>query len=447
MIPEECFLKPNDIVNSFGKHITGIAASYNVIKKLGEGGFGVVYLVNSTSTRKPYALKVLKLWLQKKGDQDNYRKRFSRAYKVMNTSSEHLIHSVDYGEIKGNPFYIMEYCPDGDLLDHFERTERRNKEQEVIRCMYQVLLGLRDLHKQGMVHRDIKPENVMLRPNGTIVLNDFDLAGDENNRFTTQYILGKPVQSFYTKAFAPPEQVNPIRGKKEVMVMPTIDIFAFAVMTYSLLTGAFPFGSIRSDSDMAVYYANANSDEWNRDLLLKTQNANFWLKILDPCLKGNYQRRLGSVEPLIAQFKSQFPKICSGKIIEYPPLNYTDNYALEVVYGETAGQKFKLDSSKGLLLMGRNTYNLQNDVELHDDSNRYVSRRHATMEWDDKNKHWFIRDGQYDTNEHYWKRSKNGTYVNSMEIDDRNGIKLNLGDIIYVGEMRLKVIDANGLNW
>ena len=187
MDPQECLLKPGQTVNVFGPHTSGIQSSYKVVKKLGEGGFGVVYLVNSDANNKPYALKVLKLWLLKKNEQDNYKKRFNRAYKVMSASSEHLIHSVDFGEINGNPFYVMEYCPDGDLLCHFGKFDSLNTEKEVVRCMYQVLLGLRELHSQGMVHRDIKPENVMIRPDGIIVLNDFDLAGDENNRFTTQY--------------------------------------------------------------------------------------------------------------------------------------------------------------------------------------------------------------------------------------------------------------------
>ena len=439
MNPQECVLKPGDSVDIFGN------SSYKVVNKLGEGGFGVVYLVNSKATNKPYALKVLKLWQLKKSEQDNYRKRFNRAYKVMSTPSEHLIHSVDYGEIEGNPFYVMEYCPDGDLLDHFDKLEKANQEKEVVKCMYQVLLGLKELHGQGMVHRDIKPENVMLRSDGTIVLNDFDLAGDENNRFTTQYILGVPKQSFYTKAFAPPEQVNPIRGKKEVMVMPTIDVFAFAVMTYQLLVGTFPFGKIHTDSDMAVYYAHANNDEWNRDALHGTCYASFWQSVLEPCLKGNYQKRLGDVKQLIAQFEKQFPDLCKGSFPSFKP-NKADGFALEVVYGETNGRKFQLDTGKGLLSMGRDTESLHNDVCLQDDDH-YISRRHATLEWDNVSMHWFIRDGQFDVMDCCWKRSKNGTYVNSREIDDMDGVRLDVGDIIYVGDTRLKVIDASGLTW
>lgn len=443
MIPRECILNPNDIVR--GRPITGSTINYKVVRKLGEGGFGVVYLVNSNTDNTQYALKVLKLWALNRKEQDNYRKRFDRACQVMHTPCKYLVHSVDNGEIAGNPFYVMEFCPKGDLLDHFENFGQANREQEVVRCMYQVLLGLKELHGKGMVHRDIKPENVMLRSDGTIVLNDFDLAGDENNRFTTQYnLLGIPKQSFYTKAFAPPEQVNPIRGKKEVMVMPTIDIFAFGVMTYQLLIGTFPFGNIRTESDMAVYYAHANNDEWDRSALKRTSNAQFWLNLLEPCLKGNYQKRISDVQCLIDRFKTQFPSICRENII-YTPRQHTDEYALEIVYGESAGSIFRLNAGKGLILMGRDTDNVHNDVSLYDETNHYVSRRHATLEWDSVRKHWFIRDGQFDYGNREWKRSKNGTYVNSHEIDDQDGVCLNLDDMIYVGDMRLKVIDAKGI--
>lgn len=446
MDPQECLLKPGQTVNVFGPHTSGIQSSYKVVKKLGEGGFGVVYLVNSDANNKPYALKVLKLWLLKKNEQDNYKKRFNRAYKVMSASSEHLIHSVDFGEINGNPFYVMEYCPDGDLLCHFGKYDSLNTEKEVVRCMYQVLLGLRELHSQGMVHRDIKPENVMIRPDGIIVLNDFDLAGDENNRFTTQYIMGIPRQSFYTKAFAPPEQVNPIRGKKEVMVMPTIDIFAFAVMTFQLLIGTFPFGSIRTDSDMAVYYARANNDEWDRDALQRTNNADFWLKVLEPCLKGNYQKRLGDVNQLITWFETRFPEISDKKSSskDYPPMS---DYGLTILYGKYGHPHELLNFGKSLLTIGRHANNVNNDVEIFDDENRYVSRRHATLEWDKNDRHWYIRDGQYDNQSHSWCRSKNGTYVNSHEVDDVRGVRLEVDDIIYIGETRIGVVGFDKQGW
>lgn len=449
MTPQECTLKSGDIIK--GENITGPTKDYKVVRKLGEGGFGIVYLVKSSIDERLFALKVLKLWTLNKKEQDNYRKRFDRAYQIMSTSSKHLVHSMDCGEVEGNPFYVMEFCPNGDLLDHFEKVENSRREQEVVCCMYQVLLGLDELHSKGMVHRDIKPENVMLRTDGTIVLNDFDLAGDENNRYTTQYIMGVPKQSFYTKAFAPPEQVNPIRGKKEVMVMPTIDVFAFAVMNYQLLTGAFPFGSIRTDSDMAVYYAHANNDEWDRNALANTDNAGFWIKFLDPCLKGNYQKRQGNVKELIAQIETQFPQICNGHVNgnnhvnnhrrtdpNYPPMA---DYGLVVLYGDKRGMPRAglRGMGKYLLTIGRHYDGVVNDIELYDDENRYISRHHATLEWDEYDRHWYIRDGQYIMETHSWQHSKNGTHVNSREVDSSHGVRLEIDDIIYVGEMRIGV--------
>lgn len=459
MIPRECMLKPGDCV--IGQQgATGDATSYKIVQKLGEGGFGVVYLVVSNADNRQYALKVLKLWTLCKRDQDNYRKRFNRAYRVMSTPCKHLVHSIDCGEIDGNPFYVMEYCPQGDLLDYFEKIKGGQREQEVVRCMYQVLLGLAELHGKGMVHRDIKPENVMLHTDGTIALNDFDLAGDENNRFTTQYVMGIPKQSFYTKAFAPPEQVNPIRGKKEVMVMPTIDIFAFAVMNYQLLTGIFPFGPIRTDSDMAVYYAHANNDEWNRVALGGTKNADFWEKTLEPCLKGNYQKRLGNVKTLISQFETKFPDICKKQINVdtpggSPQMKNLSNYprmhdfGLMVVYGDKRGVPSDglLRKGKKMLTIGRHSGDVRNDIELYGDDNRYISRRHATLEWDENDRHWYIRDGQFDMETHSWTRSKNGTHVNSREADFSNGILLEVDDIIYVGEMRIAVTGYDERGW
>lgn len=442
--PLRCDLAKGDVVQTESSSAGGSRQNYRILRQLGEGGFGIVYLAESDGNQ--YAVKVLKMWEMKKGDQDNYNKRFNRAFEVMHTPSRHLIHSVGRGIVSGNPFYVMEYCPKGDLLSHFRSVPFENKEHEVIRCMYQSLLGLRDLHNRGMVHRDIKPENVMLRSDGSVALNDFDLAGDENNRYTTQYILGVPKQSFYTKAFAPPEQVNPIRGKKEVMVMPTIDIFAFAVMTYQLLTGHFPFGKTHSESDMAVYYARVNNNNWDKEALLQLRYADFWIHFLAPCLKGNYAERLSNVQELIDQLEEHFPQIIDsaekGKEVYYIP---SGDFSIKIVYGEDAGTVFSLKKDKMLLTLGRDTMDTHNDLPLKDDNNHYISRKHATIEWDDYGKCWYIRDGQYDAGNRAWKPSKNGTYVNSREVDSHNGVRLNAGDVIYVGESRLKVVDDSEL--
>ena len=442
MTPQEYVFSPDERVVVQGEGTSGSGNSYHIVRKLGEGGFGVVYQANNEQGI-PYALKILKLWALGRKEQDNYRKRFARAYRVMNTSNSHLIHSVDYGEAGGNPYYIMEFCPDGDLLDHFEKRSYSNHEQEVVRCMYQSAIGLRELHDMGMVHRDIKPENVMLRRDGSIALNDFDLAGDENNRYTTQYVMGIPKQSFYTRAFAPPEQVNPIRGKKEVMVMPTIDIFAYAVMVYQLLTGEFPFGKIKTDSDIAVYYAHANNDQWNRDALRRTRHPDFWEHLLLPCLKGDYQKRLSDVGWIVEQYEQHFPELCQQRQggAPQPQRNTTGHYALEVVYGDAKGQVFSLPAERGLLTLGRDTSSVSNDIPVLDDENQYVSRRHATLEWDPSSRHWYLRDGQFNHEERQWKRSKNGTHVNSHEVDALQGTMLSVGDMVFVGEVRMKVIE------
>mgnify|MGYP002624506866 FL=1 len=436
MKPIECNFKAHD-------KVTGTYAEYRVEKRLGEGGFGVVYKVLSEKDGQPYALKVLKLWTLSTNDQDNYRKRFHRAYTVMHDQCCHLLYASDYGEVDGNPFYVMEYCPGGDLTDYLAKKSAATRETEIVRCMYQALLGLYELHSKGLVHRDIKPENVMLRPDGSVALNDFDLAGDENNRFTTQYFMGIPKQSFYTKAYAPPEQVNPIRGKKEVMVMPTIDMFAYAVMVYQLLTGRFPFGSIRTESDMAVYYVHASNNEWDRDALRTLKYADFWQDIIEPCLKGDYKQRLGDASKIITLFESTFPYLReSASKSPRPQKAALGRYALEIVYGEDVGATIILNTAKPILTMGRQTSTNHNDIALNDDTNRYVSRRHATLEWDGAECCWYLRDGQFDFADRCWKPSKNGTHVNSCEVDAMAGIPLMLGDIIYVGEVRLKVVDA-----
>lgn len=433
-----------------GKVVDGDTMTFSVSKRIGSGGFGDVYKAKTTDGND-CALKILRLWNPEIKMPDTYRKRFYRAYELMREDNKHLISAIDKGEVDGNPFYVMPFLKRGDLYNHFDKVVRSKREMEVARCMYETAQGLYELHSRGMVHRDLKPDNVMLDDDGNILLNDFDLCGDSDNRIT-MYIAGVPMGVGCTYGFAPPEQENPYRDKKDVFVMPTIDIFAFGVMTYLLLTNNMPFGTVYSASDRAVYYANVNNDKWDRDALQGLQYYSFWIQLLEPCLKGDYHNRLNNTKTIIELFEKQFPQLSDGKkeVKKYPRMT---DYGLSVIYGEATIKNNSnvrygvLNADVGILTLGRFYDGVQNDINIYNDQHRFISRRHATLEWDNIDCHWYIRDGQYDKSTRSWSRSKNGTYVNSREVDGTVGARLEVDDIIYLGDMRLRVDGYDEKGW
>ena len=235
--------------------------------------------------------------------------------------------------------------------------------------------------------------------------------------------------------------------------MPTVDIFAYGVMTYLLLVNHYPFGSTHSSSDKAIYYANVNNDKWDKDALNDLHYKSFWMCLIEPCLKGDYNKRLSDTNQIIQLFAERFPQLAKKKEdgIKYPSIV---RYGLRVVYGDSRSLQYhgsegyiELLSQDGLIRIGRETNDTHNDIVVHNDIHRFISRRHATFEWGQEEQHWYLRDGQFNMENRSWVRSKNGTYVNSREVDGVNGVCLEVDDIIYIGEIRIRVYGYDADGW
>ena len=107
---------------------------YRVINKIGSGSYGDVYKVTD-SEGGTFALKLLRLW-EIMGDlHEGLIKRFEQEYKVMRISSEYLVHSLDFGVVQGNPYILMEYCPQGDLSKFIGKDLKVVEFPKSIRCL------------------------------------------------------------------------------------------------------------------------------------------------------------------------------------------------------------------------------------------------------------------------------------------------------------------------
>ena len=297
------------------------------------------------------------------------------------------------------------------------------------------------MHRNGKVHRDLKPENVLIKEDGTSALTDFGIAGDRNHRLTMRDGGGKPIQKFGTVIFMPPEQLNPEKG--EATVLPTTDIFSFGVMMFLLLTGELPFGPLNNQNDLVIYTTRGRKGEWNKAAL---QGSPFY-SVIDGCLIPDYKQRLQSVEEVLKLLPSCsiLPKMQTDHTV---PSGCIDGYLLRVMQGEEYGQCYNLTQlfrNMNFITVGRADRFVRNDIAIKEDQSTYISRQHCTIEQDSG--HYRIRDGQKDLHSFAgWKRSTNGTYVNSTEVSE-NGYWLQQGDIISIGDvkMRFEAIDTRFL--
>ena len=413
-----------------------IGDKYFVESQLGEGTFGKVFKVKDRMSNQSCALKLFKFWELPSDQRKGMASRFQMEYETGQIRSNYLIHSIEYGYIKGNPFIVMEFCPNGDLFQLV--AKRRNI--DLVKIGREVLYGLNDLHRCGKVHRDLKPENVLIKADGTAVLTDFGICGDRKKQITVTDLFGRPAEITGTVIYMAPEQAKP--KNREVTVLPTMDIFAFGVMMYQLITGEFPFGPLKDDNDLVSYIRNAREGNWNRHRLTKLPEGKIFDEAIAGCLQPDFKKRLQTADMVLSLLphSSGFqPQAGSDNFVQRPIVN---GVLLRVMQGEDHGAVYKLNDllqgQSRVITVGCNDPFVNNQLPVTENFTRFVSRRHCTLEQAAGNL-WYIRDGQWDRSAtDGWKRSMNGTFVNSSEAPAA-GLPLHPGDIISIGDVKLRV--------
>jgi serine/threonine protein kinase len=146
---------------------------YQIGRKLGRGGMGVVYEGVDVETGQKAAVKVLSAGLS---DEQDFRTRFESEIETLRRLNHpNIVRLFGFGQQQGQLFYAMEMV-DGNSLESELRRGRRFDWREATRIGMQVCRGLRHAHDRGVIHRDIKPGNLLEAPDGAIKLSDFGIA-------------------------------------------------------------------------------------------------------------------------------------------------------------------------------------------------------------------------------------------------------------------------------
>ncbi len=220
-----------------GTHI----GPWRVLRELGRGGMGVVYLVERPDADLPMRAALKRL--REGGALDAHGVRRFREERRILAQLEHpgIARLLDGGiSADGTPWFTMEYV-DGVPIDDWCRTQRLGV-RERVRLMLRVLDAVQHAHARLVVHRDLKPNNVLVAEDGVPRLLDFGIAKLLTPDEATE--TGRARASTMTRAdgapmslpFAAPEQV------REEPVSTATDVYALGVLLYELLTGVLPYG-------------------------------------------------------------------------------------------------------------------------------------------------------------------------------------------------------------
>jgi serine/threonine protein kinase/tetratricopeptide (TPR) repeat protein len=203
---------------------------YTIVRELGEGGMGTVYLAERQDLGNLVAIKVLRdAWVSAAR-----RERFlseQRMLAQLNHPSIARLYDADTRP-DGTPWFVMEYV-DGVPLTEYCR-ERASTIRECLELLRSVCEAVQYAHQHAVIHRDLKPSNILVKSDGAVRLLDFGIAKQLQDLDSPQD-QARTVARLMTPAYAAPEQVRMQQTGVQT------DVYSLGIILYELLTGRLPF--------------------------------------------------------------------------------------------------------------------------------------------------------------------------------------------------------------
>jgi eukaryotic-like serine/threonine-protein kinase len=215
----------------------GASGKYELAEEIGRGGMGVVYRARDVQLERWVALKFLPPELTPSGE---FRERFlveARAAAALSHPNICVIHEV--GEADGRPFIAMEYVEGETLRARIEAGLLGI--HDAVAIMIQILAGLAQAHRHGIIHGDIKSGNIMITPEGQAKIMDFGLARRH----------GSPAPTLAHATLGTAACMSPEQARGEAVDQRT-DVWSAGVVLYEMLAGALPF---QGTHELAVVHA------------------------------------------------------------------------------------------------------------------------------------------------------------------------------------------------
>ena len=241
-----------------------VIGEYTIVRELGRGGMGRVYLASERRLGRTVALKALAPHLTRDAAQRERLRREARAAASLTHPGICTVYALE--EIDGDLYIATEFI-DGHTLGEEIRAGRQPPSDDILRTARELAAALASAHAKGIVHRDLKPDNVMRAHDGRLKILDFGLARvddirqGEQQRVSgadptaraatpgrgsyTQPFITQPGMVVGTPAYMAPEQINgqPVDARA--------DVFAYGVLLYEYSCGSHPFAAASALATLA----------------------------------------------------------------------------------------------------------------------------------------------------------------------------------------------------
>lgn len=267
-----------------------VLGAYTVVREIGRGGMGRVYLASDGRLGRTVALKALApQWTREPLHRDRLR-REARAAAVLTHPGICTVYALE--ELDGELYIATEFVEGHTLRDEIADATRPSIET-IVATARELASALSSAHAKGITHRDLKPENVMRTRDGRIKVLDFGLARVEAGPGGIAATLTAPLPGgiIGTPAYMSPEQIE---GRT---AGPAADVFSFGVLMYEWISGRHPF---QAGSPLATLARVLDSTP---DPLGNHAHVPAWLSdVVDRCLRKPVNERFGSASELLQAF-------------------------------------------------------------------------------------------------------------------------------------------------
>ncbi|MDD3732292.1 MAG: protein kinase, partial [candidate division Zixibacteria bacterium] len=280
-------------------------ANFRIIRKIGEGGMGEVYLAEDVKLNRQVALKILQAEFFDNPDRLERFKREAKTAARISHPNVMAIYDMDTARDRETGrdlnYIVMEYISGLSLTDYLQKKSLATS--DILRVAEKVAAGLAAAHKLGIVHRDIKPDNIKIDEEGNPKILDFglakpvDLSGAGEDRDTTDTISRELTQE--GKIIGTVNYMSPEQARGET-VDTRSDIFAYGILLYRMLTGEFPFDGKDKVSIIAKILEGRHVPIRHKNETLPPELE----RIIDKCLQKNPDDRYQDTRDLVVDIRS-----------------------------------------------------------------------------------------------------------------------------------------------